>query len=109
MIRTNISQKNCQFLPNRPGIDQDGYRVGTYKEQVIVQNIETGEIMDYFYDDSELDWFSLGLIDKSIEGYYIKRDGTVKGIKKILAHYCSSSGYPSCLIKRSSSYFIGIR
>lgn len=102
MIRYEINSDDCQFIDYRPGIDQDNYRVGRYKNKVIVQNIITGLIMDFYYDDHpEIEWFDLKLIDTSMSGYLIKRDGTVRGLKKkSLTHYISHSGYPSCLINR---------
>ena len=81
MIRYEINSDDCQFIDYRPGIDQDNYRVGRYKNRIIVQNIITGLIMDFYYDDHpEIEWFDLKLIDTSMSGYLIKRDGTVRGL-----------------------------
>ena len=93
--RDLIDYTQVVFLENRPGIDQPGYRVGRYKDKSIVQNIISGIIMDYFYDDCQNQkWFDLSLIDKSMFGYKISRDGEIIGPRKTLSLQKDLWGYP---------------
>lgn len=84
----NIDNVEEVFLPHRPGIDPENYRVGKVGENIYVWNPETNTIMDYYYDDKpELVWFDVsnyinvenGKIKSNI--YFVNRDGVLKNEK----------------------------
>jgi len=86
MIRDDIKIKlinedlNKLFLPHRDGIDQANYRVGDIHGEIIAWNPDNNLFMDYFYDDYlDIIWFELSLIDKNLNGYFLNREGEVKG------------------------------
>lgn len=80
MVRKDIKEKlldkdlDSLFLKHRE-IDQGNYRVGEIDGEIICWNPDTDEFMDYFYDDSEEDWFSFDMAFKSFgKDYKINRN-----------------------------------
>lgn len=95
-IREYLAEKDLEsvFLKHRIGIDKENYRVGEVLGQIIVWNPTDNVFMDYYYDDSDLDWFDLSLFKEDIKGYKINRSGEVIGPRKKLSLLHDIWGYP---------------
>ena len=104
MIRNDIKQKllgknlNEIFLENRPKIDQPGYRVGLFEDEVIVWNPDNNLFMEYFYDDKlDKEWFDLSLAypeEKEDCGIKINRKGeALSRIGNLLTPSKEKGGY----------------
>ena len=110
MIRKDVKDflrdKNLDdlFLKNRKGIDPNDYRVLSLNfkgDQItVVMNEKTLEIMDYFYDDVDLEIFDLSMYSENLLGYKITRSGDIIGIKgKTLTKLYDPWGYPTFKVK----------
>lgn len=111
MIREDIKQKLINedldklFLPHRDGIDQANYRVGDINNEIIAWNPDTDIFMDYFYDDyPDIIWFELSLINKDLNGYFLNRNGEVKGPRKKLKQLYSMWKYPMYNFRNKDFY-----
>lgn len=99
-INISLDQIDNYFLEHRPGIDQPGYRVGKIGEELIVYNPKTKKFMDYFYDDSEEEWFDLETYKEKYSGYLINREGEVIGLRgKKLSKMYDLWNYPIYKVK----------
>lgn len=62
MIRSDLILPNDwerKFRKNNPKVDPEHYyRVGYINNELVVLNTDTGQLMDYFYDDVDSEWIS---------------------------------------------------
>lgn len=62
-----------KFLQNRKGYDPSGYRVGKLnindKEYILVWNVMSDDVMEYYYDDVENNWVNLDMFLRSNKWY----------------------------------------
>ncbi len=97
-------------IPFREGVDQVGYQVIKIKNEVLCWNTTSGEVMDYFYDDINQEWFDIKkylypemnvvnafLINR--KGEFIKQGKQGTQYKTILFN---KSGYPMYSIPTGS-------
>lgn len=96
MLRKDILITNPDevFLKHRD-IDPLNYRVGVVDGNTLVWNPESNIFMDYYYDDSNEDWFDVNLSGYNSTGYSINREGIVKGPKKTLKIQKDIWNYPN--------------
>lgn len=109
MLLKNIDLKGRSidevFLPNRPEVDPENYRVGKVDDKIVVYNPDTQEFMEYFYDDrSDLEWFDLGFLNNKWKDYKINRYGKClsKGGGILLKPSLNDLGYPKYAFYKGS-------
>lgn len=113
MIRTDIKNKlqnkNLDeiFLQHRDEVDQGSYRVAEIDGEVLVWNPNNGEIMDYFYDDSNQEFFNIKDVIKNLKfDYKINKKFEVFGPKGKFKTFQRKDGlYPSVHLKTNNSSF----
>lgn len=113
MVRKDIKEKlldkdpDSLFLKHRE-IDQGNYRVGEIDGEIICWNPDTDEFMDYFYDDSEEDWYYFDMAFKSFgKEYKINRKSLeIIGLHgKMKIYNQTGDCYPSVHIKKFNSSY----
>jgi hypothetical protein len=113
MVRKDVKEKLLDkdldnlFLKHRE-IDQGNYRVGEIDGEIICWNPDTDEFMDYFYDDSEDDWYSFDTAFKSFgKDYKINRKSLeIIGPRgKMKIYNQTDDTYPSVHIKKFNSSY----